>query len=234
MSMSMTNTIVVSVEGVIGVGKSHMIDHLKCHFESDKVSGRPVVYLPEPVNVWMSVKGASGTSILEEFYQDQEKHAFSFQTLAMVSIAKQLRDAVDANPGALIITERSMQSCRSVFVRSLHASGMMGNTEKLVYDMVHDELVETMKQTSPIKQGLVYLKTPIERCISRVNSRNRQGEERITVEYMSKCGEYHDDFFNNEVCPKKMCYGEDVVCGRSVISAITDIVEKIDNDRMRC
>lgn len=225
----MKNTIIISIEGVIGVGKSHVIDYIKSNLEC--IDGYPVVYLPEPVNVWMSVTDKYGTSILQKFYDDQSRHAFTFQMLAMVSIAKQLREAIDANPGAVIIMERSVHSSKSVFVKSLHETGMITDMEKIIYDMTYDEINGTLQRIPFTKNGIVYLKTPINTCMNRVKSRKRVGEECIEINYLEKCQEYHNEFFKGSSFPKRLCQSNDIVCGQTVISAIKNIIEDISSER---
>ena len=225
----MVNTIIISIEGVIGVGKSHIIDYIKSNLEY--VDGYPIVYLQEPVNVWMSVTDKDGASILEKFYDDQSRYAFTFQMLAMISIAKQLREAIDDNPGTVIIMERSVHSCRSVFVRSLHEGGMITDMEKIIYDMTYDEINGTLNRIPLTKNGIIYLKTPIKTCMNRVKSRNRIGEACIEMNYLERCEEYHNEFFKGSSFPKRLCESNDIVCGKTVISAIRNIIEDISSER---
>ena len=75
---------IFSIEGNIGSGKSTLINFLK---ESDI----DVYYLPEPVDLWNEIKNSSGVTILEKYYQDQKKYAFSFQMMAYISRISQIK-----------------------------------------------------------------------------------------------------------------------------------------------
>ena len=43
----------------------------------------------------------------------------------------------------------------------------------------------------------IYVKTTPDVSLKRINSRNRQGESSIPLEYLTKCHEYHDKWLNN-------------------------------------
>ena len=221
------NPIVICIEGSIGVGKSTMISELKTRLKNS-FGDRPIVYQPEPVDMWMAVRGMDGTSILEKFYADQVRHAFSFQTLALITIAKQLREVILSNPGAIIITERSIYSSKSVFVRSLYDAGMITDTDIQIYEHIFQELEALHREVIPAKYGMIYLNASPHECLQRVKQRNRKGEESIELSYLTKCTQYHDDFFDKWSGPKAMCKGDNVMIS-DVIIAISELVDSIES-----
>ena len=73
--------IIFSVEGNIGSGKSTLVKCLsKCLPKS--LRNHEIIFLQEPVDVWNTIKDENGVTILEKFYADQNKYAFSFQMMA--------------------------------------------------------------------------------------------------------------------------------------------------------
>ena len=58
------------------------------------------LFLEEPVDEWTKIKDKEGRSILEKFYNNQEKYAFSFQMLAYISRLTDLKNAVKYNTTA--------------------------------------------------------------------------------------------------------------------------------------
>jgi deoxyguanosine kinase len=70
--------IIVSIEGNIGSGKSTLLAKLREIYENDV----NVVFLKEPVDEWEKIKDENGVSILEKFYEDQNKYSFPFQMMA--------------------------------------------------------------------------------------------------------------------------------------------------------
>ena len=51
-------------------------------------------FLEEPVDVWSSIHDKNGKNILEKYYADQTKYAFSFQMMAYISRLSLLRKAI--------------------------------------------------------------------------------------------------------------------------------------------
>ena len=81
---------ILSIEGNVGSGKSTFLEELKKYYANNK----NVVILPEPVDVWDSIKDVNGITMLEKFYADQEKYAFSFQMMAYISRLAIIRNIV--------------------------------------------------------------------------------------------------------------------------------------------
>ena len=80
---------IFTIEGNIGSGKSTLITILKK--SNTALKHIPIIYLPEPVAIWESIKDSKGKNIIEKYYQNQEKYAFSFQMMAYISRIHQLR-----------------------------------------------------------------------------------------------------------------------------------------------
>ena len=72
---------IFSIDGNIGSGKSTIVRQLKILLEHDQ----NIIFLEEPVNEWSEIKSNDGTTILEKFYTNQDKYAFSFQMMAYIS-----------------------------------------------------------------------------------------------------------------------------------------------------
>ena len=86
---------IVSIEGNIGSGKSTLLDNLR-HYYKDNVR---VIFLKEPVDEWEKIKDTNGHTMLQKFYENQEKYSFSFQMMAYISRLKILRDTIkNINP----------------------------------------------------------------------------------------------------------------------------------------
>ena len=149
---------IISIEGNIGSGKSTFLSYLKSN-------NKKCVFVREPVDEWESVRDTeSGKSIIEKFYEDQEKYSFPFQMMAFISRFSLLRKAIQENPNAIIITERCLYTDKFVFA-------------KMLFDM----------------KKVIYIKTNPIICFSRIQQRNRKGETIIPLEYLEHCHEYHEN-----------------------------------------
>ena len=186
-------TYICSIEGNIGSGKSTIIKNLKKTLYN--LNYKNVIYLPEPVDVWESIKDNSGKNIIECYYENQEEYAFSFQMMAYISRIHQLRTAIKNNQGSIIITERSVLTDKNVFAKMLYDDKKIKEIDYAIYLKWFDEFIKEI----PIS-GIIYIKTVPETASERVVKRNRKGET-IPLEYLKLCHTYHDNWLLNEKIP---------------------------------
>ena len=182
--------LVFSVDGNIGSGKSTIVNNLKKFVNTHNIY-QNFVFLQEPVDVWNEVKNENGKTILEYFYADQKRHAFSFQMMAYISRLSQLKKAINDNPNSIIVTERSILTDKNVFAQMLHDDKQMTDIEHTIYMKWFDEFSQDVKL-----DGMIYVQTTPETAHERVQKRGRKGED-IPIEYLRKCHEYHDSWFSN-------------------------------------
>lgn len=149
-------TYIFSIEGNIGSGKSTLVKELKKSIPN--ILDKKVVYVQEPVNEWSKIKDKKGETILEKFYANQHKYAFSFQMMAYISRLALLRNIVRENPDAIIITERSVFTDREVFAKMLYDEGKIEEVDYQIYLKWFDEFIEEIPVT-----GLIYVTTTPEK-----------------------------------------------------------------------
>ena len=180
---------VFSIEGNIGSGKSTLIEQLK------KIEG--VYFLPEPVDTWNTITDLSGVTILEKYYQDQEKYAFPFQMMAYITRLSLIRAA----PDGIIFTERCVFTDREIFAKMLYDSGKIDHVSYLIYNKWFYEFNENALS------GIIYIQTSPETCFNRILSRNRKGET-IPLSYLQNCHKYHEEWINGTTTPVLIIDGE--------------------------
>ncbi len=172
----------ISIEGNIGSGKSTLVEYLK--------SLDTYLFVDEPVNEWLTIKDKDGSNALECFYKDKKQNAFCFQILAYITRLKKLMDKLKNNPSdVIIITERSIETDRNVFAKMLYEDGFLSSIEWETYNYWFD----TFKNVSKVDL-IIYIKTSPEKCLERINKRNRIEENNIKLDYLEKCNKYHDDW----------------------------------------
>jgi len=179
---------IYSIDGNIGSGKSRLI----CELQKNKAFGKNIVFIQEPVQIWNKIKDGEGRTIIENFYKNKLKWAFSFQIMAYISRLVQLKKIIRENPKSILITERCTYTDRFVFAKMLYNDGMINDIDMKIYLMWFDEFMKDI----PIK-GFIYVKTNPQKCFERVKKRNRKGEI-IPIEYLEKCHIYHQDWLINE------------------------------------
>ena len=188
-------TYIFSIEGNIGSGKSTLVKELKKSVPN--ILDKKVVYVQEPVNEWSKIKDKKGETILEKFYANQHKYAFSFQMMAYISRLALLRNIVRENPDAIIITERSVFTDREVFAKMLYDEGKIEEVDYQIYLKWFDEFIEEIPIT-----GLIYVTTTPEKSKERVDLRARAGET-IPLSYLQRCHAYHESWIKN--IKKQVC-----------------------------
>ena len=204
---SNTNVYLISIEGNIGSGKSTFLEHLRekyktncdCSCLSNNIQ---VVFAPEPVKEWQDIKDKNGVNILEKFYQDQEKYAFSFQMMAYISrlsILKNLIKNSDSSKPLFIITERSLFTDRYIFAKMLYDQHKISEIDYQIYLRWFDEF------SIPVTH-CVYLRSDPSICDMRVKKRARQGEE-IPLTYLEACHTYHEQYV--EMFPERLVLDAD-------------------------
>ena len=184
---------IFSIEGNIGSGKSTLVKKLKKTF--DNIDNIKIIFLQEPVSVWENIKDKKGKNIIEKYYENQKKYAFSFQMMAYISRIHQIKEVLKNNKNVIIITERSIFTDKEIFAKMLYDDDKIEHIEYNIYLKWFNEFVKDI----PIS-GIIYVKTNPEICEKRVIKRNRKGET-IPLSYLQNCHTYHENWLNNENTP---------------------------------
>jgi len=181
---------IISIEGNIGAGKTTIIEQLEKQYKDIKT----ILVVREPVDVWENIKDSDGESILAKFYKNPEKYAFSFQVMAFVTRLSLLRNLIKENPDCkLIICERSLAADKNIFAKMLYDDNMIDEINYKIYMQFYNEYKNDFKLN-----GLVYIHAEEDVCYNRVHKRDRTGEDIVSLEYLKKCKEYHQNWLVNK------------------------------------
>ncbi len=188
----MSSPIIISLDGNIGAGKSTLLAKIRESIPEMNV-------IPEPVDTWTSLKmGGSGKNLLELFYEDKKRWAYTFQNCAILTRLQNIEQAI-AHPDVksnIFLTERSVLTDRYVFAEMLYESGDINDIEWQLYNKWFD----TFAKKLPIK-GIIYLTTSPETSQKRIKIRNRHGEENIHTDYLDALDNQHHKWISNTEIP---------------------------------
>ena len=189
---------IASIEGNIGSGKSTLRELLER--STTPIGSDPqykIEYIDEPVSEWQTVIDKNGINIIEKFYGDQDKYAFSFQMMAYISRLAALKNAVEKNKdkNVFLVCERSMWTDRHVFAQMLYDEGKIEDINFQIYLKWFDEFIKEY----PL-DAIIYVTTEPGLCSERITKRNRQGET-IPLDYLQKCHDYHTKWIAEAKCP---------------------------------
>ena len=219
---------IISIEGNIGSGKSTLLKnlkeyvHAKVHVKEnvkENVITPKIIFIQEPVDQWIEIKDLDGKDILTKFYENPAKYSFAFQMMAYISRLSLLKKCVAENPDAIIITERCLNTDKHVFAKMLYDDGKLEEIEYQIYLKWFNDFIDLISI-----QKTVYLKTCPSICHSRINKRQRDGEDNISIDYLENCHKYHEEMIEH-MYGSKGCGYEDGNPNILIINSDIDFVE---------
>ena len=184
--MPKTTNILLSLEGNIGSGKSTLLKYLEENNKNQKI-----IFLKEPVDEWEQIVDKTGKTMLQKFYENQEKYSFPFQMMAFISRLAILKKTMEENEHCLIISERSLYTDKYVFAKMLYESGKIEDVNYKIYTTWFDTFVNDY----PVHK-IIYVNTEPEICHERIMKRCRTGEQGIPLDYLKECHQYHREMFS--------------------------------------
>ena len=197
------------IEGNVGTGKSTFLQKLK-------EVGLDVIF--EPVDIWTSIKNDNGKTLLEEFYNDQKRYAYTFQSIAFRTRVQNIE-----NSKVNTVIERSIFTDRNVFAKTCYENGMMNEIEWNDYTSWFDWLA-TSFNINP--KGYVYLRASPDISYDRIKKRNRNGEETIPFDYLKELHNKHENWLLDEPNVLILDVNEDF---ENNSGKLNDMIEKVLN-----
>ena len=169
--------LILSLDGNIGAGKSTLLAEIRKALPDLHV-------VDEPVGQWTALHNAAGKNLLELFYEDKKRWAYTFQNCAILTRLKNIQEAVQRLDRSvkgphIILTERSVLTDKYVFAEMLRDAGDMDPLEWELYDT----WFSIFSKQHPV-HGIIYLSTSSATSKDRIQIRNRQGEDRIHLDYL--------------------------------------------------
>ncbi len=177
------------IEGNIGSGKSTLCRMLKEAMKDEA----EVIF--EPVDKWRStVDNDSGMNILGNFYVDQNRWAYSFQSYTFLTRMEDVMKKQDKN---IRFVERSIYTDKWVFAKSLYETGKMNSLEWNMYCRWFDWLSEECFEKVNRPSGFIYIRANPETSYQRMLKRERSEEKCVPLEYLKVVSDYHDEWLCN-------------------------------------
>jgi deoxyadenosine/deoxycytidine kinase len=214
----MSFPIIISLDGNIGAGKSTLLAEIR-----NKLHDVHVV--DEPVGQWTALKNAEGKNLLELFYEDKKRWAYTFQNCAILTRLKNIKDAVESikdDTPQIILTERSVLTDRYVFADMLRDSG---DIDPLEWDL-YESWFNIFGKKHPVK-GIIYISTSSSTSKERINIRNRHGEENIGMDYLDALDRQHHKWIENTNIPVLTLSTEIGVPVEENINKIKEFIQKL-------
>ena len=188
--------LILSLDGNIGAGKSTLLAEIRKALPDLHV-------VDEPVGQWTALHNAAGKNLLELFYEDKKRWAYTFQNCA-------------------ILTERSVLTDKYVFAEMLRDAGDMDPLEWELYDT----WFSIFSKQHPV-HGIIYLSTSSATSKDRIQIRNRQGEDRIHLDYLDALDHQHKKWIENTTIPVLTLSTEPGCSVEENLQAIREFIVKL-------
>jgi len=171
---------IISIEGIIGVGKSDVLRIL-----SQKYKDSPdVVVISEPSLVWENIS-VDDMNLLDLSYFDPRRYGYLFQMVYFMAVERQLQEAIRTHKNKkVIICERSLLSARVVYTE------MMPELERIKYE-IYQTLFSKEGVGDVYPNHIILLDTEPRNCVGRTSRKDWRGEEVFTLEYLQRCRRCH-------------------------------------------
>lgn len=176
--------LVIALEGNIGAGKSTLLEKIRDVFGK---YGIKFYCITEPVQEWKDM----GT--LGLFYGDKKRNGFLFQTHVLLTRFNKIYDKLKQyDENTVVFIERSAIADVKCFVEVNYKNGDINEVEYKVLLMMYETLI--VKLYPGNVNHMIYVKTPVEECLKRINIRNRTEEIELEwTKYLSQLEKAHDE-----------------------------------------
>ena len=161
----------IVVEGPIGCGKTTLAKMLADKF--------PVDYLSEK---------AEANPFLPRFYQDAQRYALPTQLFFLFQRANQMKDLSQRDMFAKPIVADFFLEKDPIFARL--------NLDDEEYALYHN-IYQHLQLKAPKPDLVIYLQTPIDALMERIEERSVTYEQDIPREYIERLANAYSEFFHN-------------------------------------
>lgn len=170
------------VEGNIGAGKSTFLRLIKQYLDVH------IIYEPCG-SKWQRVGGDE--NLLDHFYRDPGRWAYAFQTYAFGTRVFEVESHAKQYNNPIHVLERSVFCDHYCFAKNCYEMGFMNRLEWKMYQEWFSWLVDHHVQ---IPTGFIYLRVEPEISMARLQKRNRSEETSVSLDYLQKLHEKHDEW----------------------------------------
>ena len=177
---------IFSIEGNIGSGKTTIIHHLQRLYKD-------VLLVEEPVKDWQNLEGEN---LLKKKNEDLNRWGYSFEAYVLITKMNELTKIADSDK-KIVLIERCMLTDKAFFDVNVQ-NGLSTPMEEAMFQNLFEFL---SRNIYPKLSGIIYLDTPVEECIKRMEERGRKEEKSIKADYLTQLDEHFKQVVNGSGIP---------------------------------
>ena len=123
---------------------------------------------------------------LDDFYNQMERWSFNLQIFFLKSRYQQILEIRKQEKN--VIQDRTIYEDAFIFAPNLHAMGLMTNRDFINYS----DLFELMESLINPPDLLIYLRSSIPNLVKQIQTRGRDYENSISIDYLSRLNERYE------------------------------------------
>ena len=197
----------IAVSGNIGAGKTTLTEMLAKHYgwqaEFESVEDNPY---------------------LQDFYGDMHKWSFHLQIYFLNTRFEQINKLRRGDK--TIIQDRTIYEDAYIFAESLYKQGFLKERDYQNYRALFDSMIEFVKPPDL----LIYLRSDISKLVKNIETRGRDYENLIRIEYLKGLNEHYENWINNYDAGRLLIVDVSEIDFVKNTEDFSDIVFKIDTE----
>ncbi|MEM7297760.1 MAG: deoxynucleoside kinase [Bacteroidota bacterium] len=197
----------IAVSGNIGAGKTTLTEKLAKHYgwqaEFESVEDNPY---------------------LKDFYGDMHKWSFHLQVYFLNSRFEQINKLRAGNN--TIIQDRTIYEDAYIFAKSLYKQGFFKERDYQNYLALFESMIKFVQPPDL----LIYLKSDIGKLVRNIETRGRDYESQIRIDYLKGLNEHYEDWISTYSAGKLLIINVTDIDFVKNAEDFSDIVFKIDSE----
>jgi deoxyadenosine/deoxycytidine kinase len=181
----------ISIEGNIGAGKSTFVNIIKNNVPNTEI-------VSEPIEIWKKTVDADNENILDKFYKNIPRWAYTFQNFACITRMMKIEDTLRETTAELVFLDRSLATDKYIFEKMLHDGKQISELEHNIYNLWCDFYYKYVRPE--LENITIYLRCNPLTALERIKKRGRTEEQNISISYLTDLHNYHEKWLmeNNE------------------------------------
>lgn len=197
----------IAIAGNIGAGKTTLSELLSNHY-----------------NWEVHYEDTSTNPYLSDFYNDMHRWSFNLQIYFLNSRYRQILEIRSGEK--TVIQDRTIYEDAKIFAPNLHEMGLMAKRD---FDNYTDLFKLMVSQVKP-PDLLIYLKSTIPTLVSHIQTRGRDYEGSISLDYLKKLNERYESWVSTYDAGKLLIVEADGLDFKNNKEDFGKIVEMIDGE----
>ncbi|MDX1637833.1 MAG: deoxynucleoside kinase [Balneolaceae bacterium] len=195
----------IAIAGNIGAGKSSLTNLLARHFN------------------WEAFfESVDDNPYLSDFYDDMRRWSFNLQIYFLSSRFRHQKQMIER--GDNFIQDRTIYEDVEIFAKNLHEMGLMSDRDFKNYQALFHEMTNYLRPPDL----LIYLRAQVPTLVRQIQSRGREYESTIRIEYLERLNRLYEDWITEYPQEKLIIDTDDIdfVNDQEDLGRVIELVEQ--------